>query len=193
MIEYIKGTVTKLQPAYAVLEQGEIGYLLHISIFTCERLKEKSTAKLFVHEVIREDVHELFGFINEQERDMFRLLISVSGVGANTARVILSKLSTKEITYAIKTDNVTLIQGVKGIGAKTAQRLIIELRDKVGSTDVSEQNVENNNNTLYEEALTALVMLGFTKKSVENVLKKILKDQTISSSEEVVKLALRQI
>lgn len=193
MIEYIQGTIIKLQPTFLILEQSGIGYYIHISLHTCEHLSEKKPAKLLIHEVIREDAHDLFGFYNEEERTLFRLLISISGIGANTARVILSKLKTDELVHAIQSDNVALIQSVKGIGAKSAQRVIIELRDKVIGSAHSSTNLNSPNNTLYNEALSALIMLGFAKNSIEKTLQNIMKDQTLSSAEEIVKLALRQL
>jgi len=193
MIEYIRGKVEKVTPTYVIIDNNGVGYFINISLQTCEQLQKIGEAQILIHEIIREDTHDLYGFMGEEERNMFRLLISVSGVGANTARVILSKLQTQELAQAILNGNVALIQSVKGIGAKSAQRVIVDLKDKVSADGVSGDLFVAQDNSLISEALSALVMLGFAKKSVEKVLPKILKDQTVSSVEEIVKIALKQL
>lgn len=193
MLEYISGTVHKLTPTYAVIDNAGIGYCIHISVYTCERLKQHAPAMLLVHEIIREDAHELYGFFDETERSMFRLLISVSGVGANTARVILSKLSSDEVASAIALGNVQILQAVKGIGGKTAQRIIVDLKDKVTSIAQGEQFFASQGNTLVHEALSALLMLGFAKNSVEKIVQAIVAEQSAASVEEVVKAALKRL
>lgn len=193
MLEYISGTVKKNTPTFAIIDNGGIGYFINISLQTCEQLQEGTQTTLLVHEIIREDVHELYGFSQESERALFRLLISVSGVGANTARVILSKLSYSEISTAIASGNVNVIQGVKGIGAKTAQRIIIDLRDKMVLTSAFNENAPIQSNITQNEALSALSMLGFAKAAAEKVVQNILKTTPHASVEDIVKQALKQM
>jgi len=194
MITYIKGTITEKNPAYVVIETaGGVAYGIHISLATFSQLKETENVKLLTHYVIKEDAHQLFGFYTEEERSLFRLLISVNGIGVNTARLILSSLSTDELINAIATENIRVIQGVKGIGLKTAQRVIIELKDKIGKT--TPQNFEKitisyNNNRA--EALSALMSLGFAKNSAESALEKIIRTEGTSLTiEELIKKALK--
>jgi Holliday junction DNA helicase RuvA len=194
MITYIKGTLVEKNPAYVVIETaGGVAYVIHISLATFSQLKDTENVKLLTHFVIKEDAHQLFGFFDEEERSLFRLLISVNGIGVNTARLILSSLSTEELIHAIATENVRIIQGVKGIGLKTAQRVIIELKDKIGKT--TPQNFEkiaisyNNNRS---EALSALTSLGFVKNSADHALEKIIRAEgTHLSIEELIKRALK--
>ncbi|HOS83927.1 MAG TPA: Holliday junction branch migration protein RuvA [Bacteroidales bacterium] len=193
MIEYIGGTVHKLTPTYAIIDNAGIGYCIHISVYTCEQLKQNSKATLLVHEIIREDAHELYGFFDETERAMFRMLLSVSGVGANTARVILSKLSSNEVATAIALGNVQILQAVKGIGGKTAQRIIVDLKDKVTSIANGNQFFDSQGNTLAQEALSALLMLGFAKNSVEKIVQSIVAEQPSVSVEDIVKIALKRL
>lgn len=193
MIEYIGGTVHKLTPTYAVIDNAGIGYCIHISVYTCEQLKQNSKATLLIHEIIREDAHELYGFFDETERAMFRMLLSVSGVGANTARVILSKLSSNEVATAIALGNVQILQAVKGIGGKTAQRIIVDLKDKVTSIANGNQFFDSQGNTLAQEALSALLMLGFAKNSVEKIVQSIVAEQPSVSVEDIVKIALKRL
>jgi Holliday junction DNA helicase RuvA len=194
MITYIKGALIEKNPAYVVIETaGGVAYGIHISLATFSQLKETENVKLFTHYVIKEDAHQLFGFFTEDERGLFRLLISVNGIGANTARLILSSLSADELINAIATENVRIIQSVKGIGLKTAQRVIIDLKDKIRKT--SPQNIEKitisyNNNRA--EALSALMSLGFAKNSADNALEKIIcAEGTQLSIEELIKKALK--
>jgi len=194
MITYIKGTLTEKTPAYVVIETaGGVGYGIHISLATFSQLKETENVKLLTHYIIKEDAHQLFGFYTEEERSLFRLLITVNGIGANTARLILSSLSTDELVNAIATENVRVIQSVKGIGLKTAQRVIIDLRDKIGKS--TPQNIEKisisyNNNRM--EALSALVSLGFAKNPADSALEKIIRAEgTHLSIEELIKKALK--
>ncbi|MDA3881845.1 MAG: Holliday junction branch migration protein RuvA [Bacteroidales bacterium] len=193
MLEYISGTVKTVTPTYVVIDNNGIGYFINITLYTCEQLKGNSNAVLLLHEIIREDTHDLFGFFHEEERRLFRLLISVSGVGANTARVILSKLQTDELVQAIVNNDVKLIQSVKGIGAKSAQRVIVDLQDKVSYDGIGNENNSVQDNSLMDEALSALVMLGFAKNTVEKQIKKIIHDDGASSVEEIVKIALRRL
>jgi len=193
MLEYISGTVKKTTPTYAIIDNAGIGYFINISLQTREQLHENTPATLLVHEIIREDVHELYGFAQETERALFRMLISVSGVGANTARVILSKLSYSEISQAIASGNVGLIQSVKGIGAKTAQRIIVDLRDKMVLVSALDENVPIQSNIIQNEALSALSMLGFAKAAADKVVRNIVKITPHASVEEIVKQALKQM
>jgi holliday junction DNA helicase RuvA len=193
MFEYIKGAVYTLKPSHIILEANSIGYFIAISLNTYTQLNGKETAKLFIHQVIREDAHLLYGFSSETERELFRMLISVNGIGSNTAIMMLSSLSTDEIRNAILTENIHLLKSIKGIGIKTAQRVIIDLKDKVGKSPASEQIVVTADNTLRNEALSALVMLGFAKKPVEKELDKILTAQPNLSVEGVIKLALKSL
>ncbi len=194
MIEYIKGKLIEKKPAYVVLEtSGGIAYFIHISLATFSNLGDQEEVKLLTHYVIREDAQLLYGFAEEEERNLFRLLISVNGIGVNTARLMLSSLSVNELINAIATENLKVIQGIKGIGAKTAQRVIIELKDKIGKS--SSQNNEiftfsYNNNRV--EALSALVSLGFVKNSADAVLEKIITSEGVNLSvEDLIKKALK--
>ncbi len=193
MYEYIQGKVTELNPASVVIDNQGIGYLVQISLNTYSALSGKEQAIVFIHQVIREDAHILFGFYNKTEREVFRLLLSVSGIGANTARMILSSMSPMEIKEAILSGNVTQLNAIKGIGLKTAQRIIVDLKDKIGKTDGGFDFLLPQNNTIREEALSALVMLGFPKNVVEKVLDKLLKENPTASVESLVKQALKSI
>lgn len=194
MFEYIKGLLAELTPTYAVVENNGLAYFIHVSVNTYTGLKQGQECKLFLHEIIREDAHLLYGFLNKQERELFRHLISVNGVGSNTARLILSSVNTKDLVEAIAGNNVNLLQSVKGIGTKTAQRIIIELKDKISDSDIEINEIFGHiNNTLHKDALTALTMLGFSKPAVEKVLSKLLKENNNLSLEEVIKLALNYL
>jgi holliday junction DNA helicase RuvA len=193
MFEYISGKLVKLSPANATLDVSGIGYSIEISLNTYSILHGKNECQLFVHQVIREDAQLLFGFYKEIEREMFRQLISVSGVGANTARMMLSSMNTEEIRDAILTGNVALLQGIKGIGAKTAQRIIVDLKDKVGKASKDAEIFISQSNTIKEEALSALVALGFAKNVSDKTLSKVLAKEPNASVEELVKRALKQL
>ncbi|PKQ62724.1 Holliday junction branch migration protein RuvA [Labilibaculum filiforme] len=193
MFEYIKGIIAELTPTSVVIETNGIGYFLNISLNTYSKLSGHREVQLYLHQVVREDAHILFGFIDANERGIFRYLISVSGVGANTARMMLSSLTPSEIQTAIISSDVKTLQGVKGIGAKSAQRIIIELKDKLGKdTDISDFSLPQNNTTK-EEALSALVMLGFAKNSVTKVIDKLFTANRDASVEDLIKLALKQL
>jgi len=192
MYEYIQGKITGLTPANAVIEAGSIGYFIHISLNTYSLINGKENAKLFLHQVVREDAHLLYGFAELAERELFRLLISVNGIGSNTALMMLSSLSPEEIRQAILQENVVLLKSIKGIGAKTAQRVIIDLKDKIGKTAASDQIlISPADNTIRDEALSALVMLGFAKKNIEKELDKLLKASPDLTVEETIKKALK--
>ncbi|MGM0667564.1 MAG: Holliday junction branch migration protein RuvA, partial [Bacteroidota bacterium] len=170
MIEYIKGKITSLSPAHVIIETGGLGYFVNISLSTFTRLENMDECSLLVHEIIREDAHLLFGFFEQEERSIFRLLISVSGVGANTARMMLSSVEASGIERAILESDVGMLKGIKGIGAKTAQRIIVDLKDKVGKSAETGEIFTAEGNTIRQEAFTALVMLGFPKNSVNRTL-----------------------
>jgi len=190
MFEYIKGKIDQLSPTNVVLENGDIGYLIHISINTYTQLNQAKEAKLFIHQIIREDSHLFYGFFSREERNIFRLLISVSGIGANTARMILSALSPNETVEAITTGNVVILKGIKGIGAKTAQRVIVDLRDKVGKTTENSEIFDLSSNRIKEESLSALATLGFTKSSVTKIVEGIISKNPEISVEELLREAL---
>ena len=199
MIEYIKGELTELTPALATIEAAGIGYGLNITLNTFSAIQGKKEVKLFVYEAIREDAHVLYGFVNKKERETFLLLITVSGVGANTARMILSSLSVRELCNAISAGNARLIQNVKGIGKMTAQRIIVDLREKIVSLGIAEEIPTGGqiaapvNNQVKDEAVSALTMLGFAPAPSQKVVLAILQQQPDAPVEVVVKLALKQI
>ena len=193
MINYIKGTITEINPASVTIETGGIGYFVSISLNTFSKLAGKTGYKLLVHEVIREDAHQLFGFADAVERDIFRLLISVSGIGANTARMMLSSLSPAEIEKAIIESDVNLLKSIKGIGLKTAQRVIVDLKDKVGRLAAGGEIFTFEDNTKRDEALSALVMLGFARSAVIKVLEKILREEKNLTVEDLIKKALKNL
>ncbi|MBT4779254.1 MAG: Holliday junction branch migration protein RuvA [Polaribacter sp.] len=193
MITQIRGKLVEKNPTYAVVDCNGVGYLLHISLNTFSSLPDQEAVVLYTHLLIREDAHTLFGFINKTEREVFRLLISVSGVGPSIARTMLSSMTSEEIQQAIASENVPVIQSVKGIGAKTAQRVIVDLKDKILQTfDLDEVSVYTNN-TNKEEALSALEVLGFARKQSEKVISSIIKTQKDASVEQLIKLALKNL
>ncbi|RKD91921.1 Holliday junction branch migration protein RuvA [Mangrovibacterium diazotrophicum] len=194
MYEYISGKITGLTPANAVIEAGSIGYFIHISLNTYSAINGKQSVILYLHQVVREDAHLLYGFADQAERELFRLLISVNGIGSSTALMMLSSLTPDEIKRAILEENVNLLKSIKGIGAKTAQRVIIDLKDKIGKQPVSDQILMTGaDNTIRDEALSALVMLGFARKSVEKELDKILKTNPGITVEQMIKAALKSL
>ena len=199
MIDYIKGELTELTPALATVKAAGVGYGLNISLNTFSAIQGKKEVKLYVHEAIREDAYVLFGFVNKKEREMFELLITVNGVGANTARMMLSGMSISELCNAISTGNARLIQGIKGIGKMTAQRIIVDLRDKIVALGIADeipvggQMIAPVNNQVKDEAVSALTMLGFAPAPTQKVVLQILQEQPDLPVEQVVKLALKQI
>jgi len=178
-------------PTHLVVKASHLAYYVHISVHTYSQVSNQSAGRLYLHFVVREDAQVLYGFSTREEREIFRSLISVSGVGANTARLILSSLSPGEVTQAILAGNVSVLQGIKGIGAKSAQRIIVDLKDRVGKGAGIDDLFISGDNTSREEALSALVALGFPKKTVEKVLARVLSEQPDLSVEEVVKAALK--
>ena len=193
MIDYIKGDITQITPTFVTMETGGMGYLINISLTTFSKLDGKKEFKILIHEVIREDSHQLFGFADIEERDIFRLLISVSGVGANTARMMLSSLSPGEIEKAILGSDANLLKSVKGIGLKTAQRIIVDLKDKLGKHTGSDEIFAFADNTRRDEALSALVMLGFAKSTVSKVVDKIVREEKNLTVEDIIKRALKNL
>jgi len=193
MITHVKGKLVEKNPTYVVVEAGGIGYMLHISLNTFSQLPDDEAVYLYTHLSVKEDSHTLFGFISKIEREIFRLLISVSGVGPSIARTMLSSMSTDEIQQAIASGNVALIQSVKGIGAKTAQRVLIDLKDKILKTFGIDEVFITASNTNKNEALSALEVLGFTKKQCEKVVDKILLDDNTISVEILIKKALKNL
>lgn len=192
MIEYINGTVTELTPASAVIETaGGVGYFLNISLGTFSALKQGECTKLYVHEAIREDAYVLYGFKGRREREIFQLLISVSGVGPNTARMILSSLSPDEIEQIVATENIGVLKAVKGIGAKTAQRIIVDLKDKIKPATSTLVSSMPRVSEIYEEAVAALSMLGFPPQASQKVVQKLLQNTPGIQVEEVIKQALK--
>lgn len=192
MYSFISGKVVEKNPAYVVIDNQGIGYIINISLNTFTAIGEQAEVKLFVHLAIREDAHVLYGFYTEEERSLFNQLITVSGVGCNTARLILSSLTVRETIDAISNNNIRLIQSVKGIGAKTAQRIIVDLHDKVLKLNISEgEKSPFINNTLKEEALSALMVLGFSRSSIEKTLDKLLSQMDNPNVEQLIKEALR--
>jgi len=191
MIEHIQGKLVEKNPTNAVIECSGVGYNINISLNTFSKIPDAENLKLYTHLVIREDAHLLYGFYEKTERDIFRMLISVSGVGVNTARVILSTLTPSQAQEAIVSENVDQLKSVKGIGAKTAQRIILDLKDKVGKNiDISNISLPAHN-TNKEEALSALEVLGFTRKQSLKVIDKFLKNEPGLSVEELIKSALK--
>ena len=193
MIDYIKGSITQITPTFLTIEAGGIGYFINISLTTFTRLEGKNDFKILVQEIIREDSHQLFGFADKEERDVFRLLISVTGVGAATSRMMLSSLNPAEIENAIIGSDVNLLKSVKGIGLKTAQRIIVDLKDKLGKQAGTGEIFAFTDNTRREEALSALVMLGFAKSAVVKVLDKIIREEKNLTVEDLIKRALKNL
>ena len=196
MIEYIKGEIVELTPARLILECGGVGYELNISLTTYSAFNGKKTGKLFVYEVIREDAHLLFGFAERVERELFLLLTSVSGVGPNTARMILSSVPPKELVEAIASKNEAVLTAVKGIGLKTAQRILVDLKNTVKNVEglaPVEVTEAPSNGAVAEEAVAALVMLGFQKAASQKAVTAILKGSPAMAVEQVIKTALRML
>ncbi|RAJ18234.1 Holliday junction branch migration protein RuvA [Olleya aquimaris] len=193
MITHIQGKLVEKNPTDVVIDCNGIGYLINISLHTYSQIPDQEALKLYTHLQIREDAHTLYGFASLAERELFRLLISVSGIGTNTARTMLSSLTPKQIREGIATEDVALIQSIKGIGLKTAQRVIIDLKDKILKIyDIDEVSVSQNN-TNKDEALSALEVLGFAKKQAEKVIDKIVASEPEANVETIIKLALKNL
>lgn len=194
MYEYISGTLSEVAPTYTVLDVGGVGYYLHISLETFSAIEHAERAKLYVHYVVREDAQLLYGFSTRVERELFRLLIGVSGVGGNTARMILSTYSPRELQNIISTGNAVLLKNVKGLGLKTAQKIIVELTGKLAALDAgagAAAPVADSGN--FDEALAALVMLGFARTAAEKVLRGVLRETPSASVEELVRMSLKRL
>jgi holliday junction DNA helicase RuvA len=192
MIEYLKGKLAIKTPTYLVIETGGVAYYLNISLQTYSRLPDDESCKIYTHLAIKEDAHTLYGFFDQEERALFRQLISVSGVGASTARMILSSLNAQELQQAITTGDVALLQSIKGIGAKSAMRIIIDLKDKLKKEDLYSL-VTPSGNTAKSEALSALITLGFPRASVEKVIDRIIRVDQSMPVEELIKTALKSM
>ncbi len=193
MIEYIRGSVAELEPTTAVVEAHGVGYELNISLIDYTAMQSMTEVKLYVHESIREDAHVLFGFLTKDARMMFRLLIGVSGVGPNTARLILSSLTVSDLQSAIASENDSLLKAVKGIGGKTAQRIIVDLKDKIKTTETTLISSIVSDSRVYEETLAALITLGFTQQASQKVLKKLFAENPTITLEQAIKMALKQL
>lgn len=197
MIEYLKGELTEITPATAIIECAGVGYETSITLNTFSALQGKKDVKVFIYEIIREDTHQLFGFYSKEERELFLQLISVSGIGGNTARTILSAFTIAELCDVISSGNETILKSVKGIGLKTAQRIIVDLKDKIktiasGTTGVAQPTVSVNNDTI-DSAISALVMLGFPNAAASKAVQNVAKAEPTATVEQIIKLALKQL
>ena len=193
MINHLKGKLVEKNPTYLVVECNGVGYFLNISLHTFSLVKDEENIQIFTHLQVREDSHTLFGFMEKSEREIFRLLISVSGIGSSTARTMLSSLTPQQIKEAIANADVPSIQAIKGIGSKTAQRVILDLKDKILKVYEMDEVSHVSNNTGKEEALSALEVLGFTRRQSEKVVEKIVKENTSLSVEDIIKQALKNL
>ncbi|MDE5621507.1 MAG: Holliday junction branch migration protein RuvA [Alistipes sp.] len=192
MYEYISGTLAEVAPTHAVVDAGGVGYYLHISLETFTAIERAREAKLYVHYVVREDAQLLYGFADKVERELFRLLLSVSGVGGNTARMILSTYSPRELQGIISSGNAVLLKNVKGLGLKTAQKIIVELSGKITSAaEASAPGAASDGQA--DEALAALVMLGFAKSAAEKALRAVVRENPSAPVEELVRMALKKL
>lgn len=196
MYEYLNGKFALINPSFVVVDCNGVGYKIEISLNTYSQIKEKKEGKVFVHFIVREDAQVLYGFADEKERELFRLLIGVSGIGPNTARVILSSLNSDELVKAIRDEDLKSINAIKGIGNKTAQRVIVDLKDKVQKWDYSSEissMASQKDNKNHEQALLALQTLGFNKIIIEKTLDKILKENSQMDVENLIKEALKRL
>lgn len=193
MYEFISGKIAESSPAHVVIAANGLGYFINISLNTYSELKDKEEITLYIHENIREDAYNLFGFYGRAEREIFRQLISVSGIGSNTARMMLSSVTPDELRHAILMANTDLLKGIKGIGLKTAQRIIVDLKDKLGKDHGEEKLFTSADNTARDEALSALVMLGFARAASQKAVEKILTEQPTAKVEQIIKLALKML
>ncbi len=193
MITHLNGKLVEKNPSYLIIEAAGVGYFVNISLQTYSQLGDKENCRIFTYLSVKEDSHTLYGFADSQERELFKQLISVSGVGTNTARMMLSSMTSSELVSSIASSNITSITSIKGIGAKTAQRIVLDLKDKILKTGNStDNNSALMNNTIKNEALSALIVLGFDKKMAEKVINKITLDQpNISDVEELIKKSLK--
>ncbi len=195
MIDYIKGKIIELTPTYTVVECCGIGYMIQISLQTFSAMESKSDITIYIHHYLREDDEQFYGFASKDERELFRLLIGVSGIGVATAQMMLSSMSSDEIRNAIISEDINRIKSIKGIGLKTAQRLILELKDKIVKGGGADSPVifQSANSAIVEEATTALVLLGFTKANVNKAVSAVLKETPDATIEQIIKLALKKL
>ena len=195
MYEYIEGAVADLTPTYAVIDTGGVGYMINISLQTFTAVSSQSRTRLYTHYVVREDAQLLYGFASREERELFRLLIGVSGVGGNTARMILSTFKSDELSSIIYNEQAQMLKTVKGLGLKTAQKIIVELKDKVNAVALAQQSDHGAvaNSAVMDEGLDALKMLGFTKAASEKVLREIVKESPNISVEDAIRAALKRL
>lgn len=195
MIDYIKGKIIELTPTYTVVECCGIGYMIQISLQTFSAMENKSDITIYIHHYLREDDEQFYGFASKDERELFRLLIGVSGIGVATAQMMLSSMSSDEIRNAIISEDINRIKSIKGIGLKTAQRLILELKDKIVKGGGADSPVifQSANSAIVEEATTALVLLGFTKANVNKAVSTVLKETPDATIEQIIKLALKKL
>ncbi len=193
MYDYLKGSLVEKNPTHIILDVGGIGYMVNISLTTYSKIKDLENIKIYIHFVVREDAQLLYGFADITERILFGHLITVSGVGTNTARLILSSLSTEEAFDAIVQSKADVLQAVKGIGGKTAQRIIIDLKDKLMKSGIEHEKIDNTHNTIREEALSGLLILGFNKPAVEKALNSVLKSNKAISIEGLIKESLKML
>lgn len=194
MYDYIKGNVAELTPTYVVLDNHGVGYMINISLNSFNALQhQEDVVKVYVYEAIREDAHLLYGFTERRERELFLLLISVSGVGSNTARMILSSLTPSDLEQTIASENVGILKSVKGIGAKTAERIIVDLKDKIKLSTDTLLDKSQVTSEVFDEAMSALVMLGFTKQMSQKALKKLFTAEPTISVEQAIKKALKMM
>ena len=195
MYEYIKGTVAEVAPAYAVIDAGGVGYYLHISLETYSAIEHETETRLYVHYVVREDAQVLYGFFSREERDIFRALLGVSGVGGNTARMILSAFTADEVRTIIAAGQADVLKSVKGLGIKTAQKIIVELRDKIGAVCPANEALPLRQaaDGTFDEALSALTMLGFARQASEKALRALRKEMPAATVEELVRQALKRL
>ena len=195
MYEYIEGAVADLTPTYAVIDTGGVGYMINISLQTFTAVSSQSRTRLYTHYVVREDAQLLYGFASREERELFRLLIGVSGVGGNTARMILSTFKSDELSSIIYNEQAQMLKTVKGLGLKTAQKIIVELKDKVNAVALAQQSDHGAvaNSAVMDEGLDALKMLGFSKAASEKVLREIVKESPNISVEDAIRTALKRL
>lgn len=193
MYEFLEGEIIEKNPAYATVFISGCCYYINISLTTYAQIQEMNSCRLYLHQIIRDDAHSLYGFYTKLEREIFRMLISVSGIGANTARLMLSSLSPSEIQEAIINSDVSVLKSIKGIGAKSAQRVIVDLKDKMSKEETDIEILTLKDNTIREEALSALIVLGFNKSTVDKVISKILAEENDLGVEELIKKSLKRL